>query len=222
MRRVGIIGAGRFGMALAHSLAESGTEVLLIERNGSLVQAASGVVAYAVQGDATQARVLEEAGLKECDIAVVAVGANIEVSTLATVICKELGIPRVIAKATSEMHGKILAKLGADQVIFPDNDSAHRLAHAIASNGAFDLLEISEGCSIAEIDVPESCREKTLAQADLRNKTGVTVLCIRRLDENPKKPRAVMIPGPNDQIHPDDKLIVFGTTKQIDALTGQD
>ena len=222
MRRVGIVGAGRFGMALAQSLAESGTEVLLIERNGSLVQAASGVVAYAVQGDATQARVLEEAGLKECDIAVVAVGSNIEVSTLATVICKELGIPRVIAKATSEMHGKILAKLGADQVIFPDRDSAHRLAHAIASNGAFDLLEISEGCSIAEIDVPESCREKTLAQADLRNKTGVTVLCIRRLDENPKKPRAVMIPGPNDQLHPDDKLIVFGTAKQIDALTVQD
>ena len=222
MRRVGIVGAGRFGMALAQSLAESGTEVLLIERNGSLVQAASGVVAYAVQGDATQARVLEEAGLKECDIAVVAVGSNIEVSTLATVICKELGIPRVIAKATSEMHGKILAKLGADQVIFPDRDSAHRLAHAIASNGAFDLLEISEGCSIAEIDVPESCREKTLAQADLRNKTGVTVLCIRRLDENPKKPRAVMIPGPNDQLHPEDKLIVFGTTKQIDALTVQD
>ena len=222
MRRVGIVGAGRFGMALAQSLAESGTEVLLIERNGSLVQAASGVVAYAVQGDATQARVLEEAGLKECDIAVVAVGSNIEVSTRATVICKEMGIPRVIAKATSEMHGKILAKLGADQVIFPDRDSAHRLAHAIASNGAFDLLEISEGCSIAEIDVPESCREKTLAQADLRNKTGVTVLCIRRLDENPKKPRAVMIPGPNDQLHPDDKLIVFGTTKQIDALTVQD
>ena len=222
MRRVGIIGAGRFGMALAQSLAESGSEVLLIDRNGSLVQAAANIVAYAVQGDATSARVLEEAGLKECDIAVVAVGSNIEVSTLATATCKEMGIPRVIAKATSEMHGKILAKLGADQVIFPDRDSAHRLAHVIASNGAFDLLEISEGCSIAEIDVPEPCRDKTLAQADLRNKTGVTVLCIRRLDENPKKPRAVMIPGPNDQIHADDKLIVFGTTKQIDALTGAD
>ena len=222
MRRVGIIGAGRFGMALAQSLAESGSEVLLIDRNGSLVQAAADIVAYAVQGDATSARVLEEAGLKECDIAVVAVGSNIEVSTLATATCKEMGIPRVIAKATSEMHGKILAKLGADQVIFPDRDSAHRLAHVIASNGAFDLLEISEGCSIAEIDVPESCRDRTLAQADLRNKTGVTVLCIRRLDENPKKPRAVMIPGPNDQIHADDKLIVFGTTKQIDALTGAD
>lgn len=221
MRRVGIIGAGRFGMALAQSLAESGTEVLLLERNGALVQRALEVVSESVQGDATSARILEEAGFAECDVAVVAIGSNIEASTLALANCKDLGIPLVYAKASSELHGKILLKLGADQVIYPDRDSAHRLAHTIMSGGAFDLLEVSEGCSIAEIDVPDSCAEKTLAQADLRKKTGVTVLCIRRLDENPKKPRAVLIPGPNDQIHADDKLIVFGTRKQIDALSGE-
>lgn len=219
MRRVGIIGAGRFGMALAQSLAESGTEVLLLERNGALVQRAREVVSESVQGDATSARILEEAGFAECDVAVVAIGSNIEASTLALANCKDLGIPLVYAKASSELHGKILLKLGADQVIYPDRDSAHRLAHTIMSGGAFDLLEVSEGCSIAEIDVPDSCADKTLAQADLRKKTGVTVLCIRRLDENPKKPRAVLIPGPNDQIHADDKLIVFGTRKQIDALS---
>lgn len=219
MRRVGIIGAGRFGMALAQSLAESGTEVLLLERNGALVQRALEVVSESVQGDATSARILEEAGFAECDVAVVAIGSNIEASTLALANCKDLGIPLVYAKASSELHGKILLKLGADQVIYPDRDSAHRLAHTIMSGGAFDLLEVSEGCSIAEIDVPDSCVDKTLAQADLRKKTGVTVLCIRRLDENPKRPRAVLIPGPNDQIHADDKLIVFGTRKQIDALS---
>ncbi len=219
MRRVGIIGAGRFGMSLAQSLVESGTEVVLFDRNGALVQAARDIVSEAIQGDATTARTLEDAGFSECDLVVVAIGSNIEASMLALANCKELGVPQVFAKASSELHGKILTKLGADKVIYPDRDSAHRLAHAISSGGAFDLLEISEGCSIAEISVPESCRDKTLAQADLRNKTGVTVLCIRRLDENPKKPRAVMIPGPNDQIHADDKLIVFGTRKQIDALT---
>ena len=221
MRRVGIIGAGRFGMALAQSLAESGTEVLLLERNGALVQRALEVVSESVQGDATSARILEEAGFAECDVAVVAIGSNIEASTLALANCKDLGIPLVYAKASSELHGKILLKLGADQVIYPDRDSAHRLAHTIMSGGAFDLLEVAEGCSIAEIDVPDSCADKTLAQADLRKKTGVTVLCIRRLDENPKRPRAVLIPGPNDQIHADDKLIVFGTRKQIDALSGE-
>ena len=221
MRRVGIIGAGRFGMALAQSLAESGTEVLLLDRNGALVQRALEVVSESIQGDATSARILEEAGFAECDVAVVAIGSNIEASTLALAKCKDLGIPLVCAKASSELHGKILLKLGADQVIYPDRESAHRLAHTIMSGGAFDLLEVSEGCSIAEIDVPDSCADKTLAQADLRKKTGVTVLCIRRLDENPKRPRAVLIPGPNDQIHADDKLIVFGTRKQIDALSGE-
>lgn len=220
MRRVGIIGAGRFGMALAQSLVESGMEVLLLERDPGLVQAALDVVAESVQGDATVERTLEEAGFAECDVAVVAIGSNIEASTLALANCKELGIPQVYAKASSELHGKILLKLGADQVIYPDRDSAHRLAHTVMSGGAFDLLEISEGCSIAEIDVPESCAEKTLAQADLRKKTGVTVLCIRRLDANPKKPRQIVIPGPNDMIRADDKMIVFGTRKQIDALTG--
>ena len=214
MNRVAIIGAGRFGMALAESLSESGEEVLLFERNGSLVQSALNVVSSAVQGDATNARALEDAGLRECDVAVVAIGSN-------TANCKELGVGTVIAKATSELHGKILEKLGADQVIFPDRESAHRLARSITNRGAFDLLEISEGYSIAEIKVPEVCKDKTLAQADLRNRTGVTVLCIRRLDENPKKPRAIIVPGPNDQIHADDKLIVFGTTKQIDNLANE-
>ena len=122
MRRVGIIGAGRFGMALAQSLAESGAEVLLMDRNGSLVQNAASVVTSAVQGDATVARTLEEAGFGECEVAVVAVGSNIEVSTMATANCKELGVPEVIAKATSDLHGKILEKLGADKVIFPDRE----------------------------------------------------------------------------------------------------
>ena len=195
--------------------------MLLLDRNGALVQRALEVVSESIQGDATSARILEEAGFAECDVAVVAIGSNIEASTLALANCKDLGIPLVYAKASSELHGKILLKLGADQVIYPDRESAHRLAHTIMSGGAFDLLEVSEGCSIAEIDVPDSCADKTLAQADLRKKTGVTVLCIRRLDENPKRPRAVLIPGPNDQIHADDKLIVFGTRKQIDALSGE-
>ena len=219
MKRIGIIGGGRFGLSLAESLSEAGTEVLLFERNGSIVQKASGIVTYAVQGDATNMRALEEAGFKECDIAVVAIGSNMEASMLATANCREIGVKNVIAKATSEMHGKILEKLGADQIVYPDRESAHRLARHINNHGAFDLLELSEGVSLAEINVPESCRDKTLAQADLRKKTGVTVLCIRRLDENPRHPRAVIIPGPNDRIQADDKLIVFGTTKQIDELS---
>ena len=219
MKKIGIIGAGRFGMSMAQALSESGVEVVLMDRNGSLVQSASSIVTHAVQGDATNARALEEAGIGECDVAVVAIGSNIEASTLATANCKEIGVNEVIAKATSDLHGKILKKIGADQVIFPDRDSAHRLARSIIDHGAFDLLELSEGCSIAEIDVPESCVDKTLAETDLRKKTGVTVLCIRRPAANPKKPRELLIPTPTEKILASDRLRVFGSTKQIDDLS---
>ena len=218
MKRIGIIGAGRFGMALAESLANAGTEVLLIDRNRPAMQNASEF-ATALQGDATQPHVLEEAGFGECDVVVVAIGSNIEASMMATANCKEIGIPNVVAKATSELHGKILRRIGADNVVYPDRDSAHRLARSIANHDVIDFLEVSEGYSIAEIEVPDGVRGRTLAEADLRKKTGVTVLCIRRADPDPKKPRKIVIPQANDVLESDDKLIVFGETKNIDSLS---
>ena len=218
MKRIGIIGAGRFGMSLAESLANAGTEVLLIDRNRPAMQNASEF-ATALQGDATQQHVLEEAGFAECDVVIVAIGSNMEASIMATANCKELGVPNVVAKATSELHGKILRKIGADNVVYPDRDSAHRLARAIAKHDVVDFLEVAEGYSIAEIDVPDGSRGKTLAEADLRKKSGLTVLCIRRVAEDPKNPRTVVIPQPSDTLEPDDKLIVFGETRKIDSLS---
>lgn len=218
MKRIGIIGAGRFGMSLAESLANVGTEVLLIDRNRPAMQSASEF-ATAIQGDATQPHVLEEVGFGECDVVVVAIGSNIEASMMATANCKELGVPNVVAKATSELHGKILRRIGADSVVYPDRDSAHRLARAIANHDSVDFFEVSEGYSIAEIEVPEDVRDRTLAESDLRNRTGVTVLCIRRVDPDPKKPRKVIMPKASDVIRADDKLIVFGETKKLDSLS---
>ena len=218
MKRIGIIGAGRFGMALAESLANAGTEVVLIDRNRPAMQNASEF-ATAIQGDATQSHVLEEAGIGECDLVVVAIGSNIEASMMATANCKELGVPNVVAKATSELHGKILRRIGADSVVYPDRDSAHRLARSIANHSVIDFFEVSDGYSIAEIDVPEAARGKTLAEADFRNATGLTVLCVRRAGEDPAKPRKVIIPQAQDKLLGDDKIIVFGETKKLDALS---
>jgi len=218
MKRIGIIGAGRFGLSLAESMANAGTEVLLIDRNRPAMQNASEF-ATSIQGDATQPHVLEEAGFGECDVVVVAIGSNMEASIMATANCKELGVGTVVSKATSELHGKILRRIGADSVVYPDRDSAHRLARAIANHDVVDFLEVSEGYSIAEIDVPESVRGKTLAQADLRKRTGVTVLCIRRAAGDPKKPRTIVIPQPTDVLEENDKLIVFCETGKLDSLT---
>ncbi len=218
MKRIGIIGAGRFGMSLAESLSNAGTEVLLIDRNRPAMQLASEF-ATALQGDATQRHVLEEAGFGECDVVVVAIGSNMEASIMATANCKELGIANVVAKATSELHGKILRRIGADSVVYPDRDSAHRLARSIANHEAVDFFEVSDGYSIAEIEVPERIRGKTLAEADLRKRDGVTVLCIRRNAVDSKKPRKILIPQADDVISADDRLIVFGEAKRIDALS---
>ena len=218
MKRIGIIGAGRFGMALAESLANAGAEVVLIDRNRPAMQMA-GEFATALQGDATQPHVLEEAGFGECDVVVVAIGSNMEASVMATANCKELGGPNVVAKATSELHGKILRRIGADSVIYPDRDSAHRLAMSIANHNVIDFFEVSEGYSIAEIATPEDIRGKTLAEADLRKRTGVTVLCIRRPAADAKKPRKVIVPQADDVLNADDRLIVFGETGKLDLLS---
>ena len=220
MKRIGIIGAGRFGMSLAESLSNAGVEVVLIDRNRPAMQQANEF-ATSLQGDATQPRVLEEAGFGECDVVVVAIGSNIEASMMATANCKELGVPRVVAKATSELHGKILRRIGADSVVYPDRDSAHRLACAIANHDLVDFLEVSEGYSIAEIDVPEGVAGKTLAEADLRRQTGVTVLCIRRAGADAQKPRKVIFPQAADVIEAGDRLIVFGETKKLDELSNR-
>ena len=218
MKKIGIIGAGRFGLALAESLSNAGAEVLLIDRNRPAMQLANEF-ATALQGDATQPHVLEEAGFGDCDVVVVAIGSNMEASMMATANCKELGVANVVSKATSELHGKILRRIGADSVVYPDRDSAHRLARAIANHDVVDFLEVSEGFSIAEVEVPDGIRGLTLAEADLRNKLGITVLCIRRSDPDPKRPRKVIIPQASARIESDGKLIVFGETRSIDTLS---
>lgn len=217
MKRIGIVGAGRFGMSLAESLANAGAEVVLIDRNRPAMQQA-GEFVTALQADATQPHVLEEAGFGECDVVVVAIGSNMEASVMTTANCKELGIPNVVAKATSELHGKILKRIGADQVIYPDRDSAHRLAMSIANHNVLDFYEVSDGYSIAEVAAPESIVGKTLAEADLRKKKNLTVLCIRRPDADPKNPRKVIIPQADDMINEGDRLILFGETKKLDSL----
>lgn len=202
-------------MELGRALAENGVEVIIVDRNGQVVHEAARIVMSAVQGDATSEKSLRDAGFEDCDVAVVAVGASVEVSTLATANCKEIGIKTVIAKASSELHGRILSRIGADRVIYPESESAHRLARALKEHGGVDLMELGEGYSIAEIDVLKSWTEKTLVELDLRKHTGITVLCIRRMEG---RKMTTLIPTATDQLLSGDKLIVLGKTKHIDVL----
>ncbi len=218
MKRIGIIGAGRFGSALAENLAEQSVEVLLIDKNRETIQELSEYVTRAFEGDSTNLRTLEDAGFHECDVVVIAIGSNLEGSIMATVNCRELGVPKVVAKANSDLHGKILKRVGADEVVYPNRDRAKRLAHTLTARGTVDFFEIADGYSLAEIDVPKGLVNRSLEQAEVRKKHKVTILCIRRLSDDPTAPRTLIMPTAHEIMHPDDKLLIFGGNDEISDI----
>ena len=153
-KKVGIVGGGRFGLTLAEALAANGIDVTLVDRDWNIVQGFADSPIRAIQGDATNPGVLRDAGFAECDIAVVAIGSAMEASTLATINCKDLKVPRVVAKASSAVHGRILSRIGADNVVYPDRDRAYRLAESILHRNPIDFYAIADGYSVAEVAVP--------------------------------------------------------------------
>ena len=219
MKRIGIIGSGRFGQALIESLVEKGAEVLLLDTSHEKVQNAADFVAKAVQGDATSARTLKEAGFGACDVVVICIGNNMEGSIMATVNCKDLGVPTVVAKAVSDLHGKVLKRVGADIVVYPDRDRAQRLARALLSRSPIDLFEITDGVSVAEVTPPAELVGKTLVEGNVRQQFGVTVLAIRREAEDPRLPRKVIIVMGSERILENDRLLVFGPDIRLDELS---
>lgn len=219
-KRIGIIGSGRFGDALVQALTAQGAEVILMDTDRRKIQELSEYVTKAIEGDATNIHALEEAGFASCDTVVVAIGENVEGSVMATVNCKDLGVRTVVAKASTEVHGRVLRRVGADVVIFPDRDRAQRLARSLLTISQVDLFEIADGLCAAEVSPPDILDGKTLAEADVRGHFDVTVLAVRRLDDvDPAAPRRLLIPKADTQIRSDDRLFIFGTSDKIDAFT---
>ncbi|MBR4317539.1 MAG: TrkA family potassium uptake protein [Kiritimatiellae bacterium] len=218
-KRIGIIGSGRFGEALVQALAAQGAEVVLMDTDRRKIQELSEYVTKAIEGDATNIHALEEAGFGLCDTVVVAIGENIEGSIMATVNCKDLGVETVVAKASTDAHGRVLRRVGADVVIYPNRDRALRLARSLLTTSQAELFEIADGLCAAEISVPDILVEQTLAGTNIRSDFDITVLAIRRLDDvDPAAPRQLLIPKANTVIRSDDRLLVFGTAEKIDAF----
>lgn len=218
-KRIGIIGSGRFGEALVQALAAQGAEVVLMDTDRRKIQELSDYVSKAIEGDATNIHALEEAGFGACDTVVVAIGENIEGSVMATVNCKDLGVRTVVAKASTEVHGRVLRRVGADVVIFPNRDRAQRLARSLLTTSQVDLFDVADGLCAAEVPAPEALDGRTLAEADVRRAFGVTVLAVRRLDDaDPAAPRQLIIPKAETALRSDDRLLVAGTSEQIDAF----
>jgi len=173
----GVIGVGSFGGAVARALAESGKNVIAIDSNPVALRELSTVVSSVYQVSDLSRSVLEDAGIENCSTVVVGIGENLEASILATMECIDIGVPRVVSKASSEEQGKILKKLGAE-VIFPEIDAGERLAQSLMSRANLDMLPLSEDFSIISLDVNPIFAGKTIIDLNWRKKYGVNVIAL--------------------------------------------
>ncbi len=209
-----IIGLGRFGQTLAVNLAKTGHQVLAIDIDENIINVIADTVTNAVVGDPTNEAVLHAAGVTDYDCAIVATAENINDSVLTTILLKEMGIKQVVARAGSEQHGRVLEKIGADMVVYPERDMGEKLVHILDRNNVLEYIEFSDTHSIVEVAVPEEWVGKSLIELNVRRHFGVTVLAVG--DENGM---TNISPDPARKFIATDTVALLGENKAIDKLT---
>jgi len=214
MGQFAVIGMGNFGYYLGRHLYEKGHEVIALDINKSQVQKSKDIVSQAVVADATDREALESLGISQVDAAVVCIGTRMQASILATLHLKELGIKSILAKATSEEHGRILKKVGASEILFPEKDLAIGVASRLDNPNMLDYLPFIEGYSIVELAPPKEYVGKTLKELDLINRFGIQVLAIKEI--LPKG--LILIPGADFRVKDSDALIVLGPDEKLEKI----
>lgn len=214
-RAILVVGLGRFGGAVALTLVELGYEVLAIDSDMELVQSFSEKLTHVAQADSTDPEALEQLGVADLSRAVVAIGTNIEASILATSSLVDLGIPHIWAKAVTEAHGKILSRIGAHHVVFPEKEMGERIAHMVTGRMR-DYFEIDPGFALVEASAPQSLIGHTLGEAQVRSRHGITVVCVKPSDGSYTYATAETRVGAGDL------LLVAGPTQQAEAFAALD
>ena len=207
-----VIGCGRFGEALSTKLVELGKEVMVVDVNEEIIQNISQTVTYAVQADATDENSIKSLGISNFDVAVISIGANIQASLLVTLMVKELGVKKVIAKAQNELHAKILYKIGADRVVFPEREMGIRVAKNLVSKNVLDFIEFAPDYSVMEILVLDDWVDKTLIEIDMRSRYGINVMAIKHGEDI-----NISLIG-TYKIKKDDVLIVIGNNSDLQKI----
>jgi trk system potassium uptake protein TrkA len=206
--QVAVIGLGRFGTTLAKELYRVGHDVLVIDRQEVLTQSMAGQVTYVVAGDATSADLLEEVGMANFDTAVVAIGTDIQSSILATVLLKQqFNIKQVVARATSDVHGKTLQAVGADRVVYPEQETGIRTAHSLFQRDVMEYMELTSDFGFSKANVTPDMVGKTIEEAGFttaRDKYGAAVIAIKRGRE------PILTPSKDEQLQSGDVLVIGG------------
>ncbi len=218
LKQFAVIGLGNFGFYLATTLFQKGHEVLGIDINPRQVQEIRDQVSRAIIADATDPQALRELELAKMDAVVVSIGSVLNSSILATLNVKDLGVKRVVAKAVSDAHGRILRKIGADEIYFPEKDLALTAAQRLDNPNVLDYLPFMEGYSIVELSPPRTFIGKSLIELDLINRFGIQVVAVKELvPEN-----VVMIPTGRFVVKDSDVLVMLGPDQALAELTEKD
>ncbi len=225
MKQFVVIGAGRFGSAVAVTLARKGKQVMVIDQDEQTVQRMSEIVTQAIQLDVTDPRSLADLNLAEMDVAVVGIGGNLEASILTTMQLKEMGVKTVVAKAKTNADKKILSRIGADRIVFPERDMGIRVANSLVSPTIFDYIQVSPGFGIVETRVPDAIQGQTLIEANIRSRFGIDIVAIRRrapqLDkkgESQLKDTMLIAPRADEILGKNDILVIIGEEGKIEKF----
>ncbi len=211
-KQYAVLGIGRFGSKIARELFYKKQEVIAIDKDDAVIEAIKDQVTHAFVGDITDETALKEAGVADCDVAIVAESSNMESNIIAAQICKSLGIPNVICKAQNTLHGNILQKLGVDLIIFPEQDTAIKLVNRLTSQGVLDYFDIGENVTIVGTRPLERWVGHPISELDLRSKHNITILAVRRGGEN------LVIPSSNTVVQKEDILVLFGREDSLKKL----
>ena len=181
MKQIAILGLGRFGRALARTLVEMGHDVMGVDANEAVVEKMAPVLTNCVQADVMDEQTLLSLGVTNFDIVVVGIGnSDMQASIFTTLMLKEMGVEHVVCKVSSNKHARILLKLGADRVVYPERDMGMRFAHSIAQSDVLEFIELSEEYSMMEINAPKYLIGKSLKESDVRSKYNINIVAIKR------------------------------------------
>lgn len=204
-----VFGLGRYGSAVAKELVNNGMEVIAVDINQNTVNDAAAYLPICKRADVTDIEVIDRLGIADIDTVIVCMAGHLEASVMAVTLCKEVGVKTVIAKCANEIHQKILLRIGADEVVFPENESGVRLAKNILSSGFIDMLSLSKDVSIVEISVKDEWIGKNLIDLNLRKKYGFNIVAIR----NGENVNANI--DPSEELTKDMTLVVIANTEKL-------
>lgn len=207
-----VFGLGRYGIAVARELVSNGVEVIAVDADEKIVNAAADELPICKCADITDPEVIRQLGISNVDVVIIAMANNLEASVMAVTLCKEIGVKTVIAKCANEMHQKILTRVGADKVVFPENESGIRLAKNLLSSGFVDMVSLAKNVSMIELEVKPDWVGKNLIELNLRKKYSVNVVALR-------KGNMVSVDiDPHARLQAEDKLIVIANTEKLAKL----